>query len=50
MYNTSEMRMINQNFLDSCEKSHLVTLDEIHKTNIIVRMIRAVLNLMIPLV
>lgn len=50
MYKTSEIRKIKQNFLDACEKSHLVTLDEIHKTNVIVRMIRAVLNLMIPLV
>ena len=46
----SKITRFKQNFLDACEKSHLVTLDEIHKTNVIVRMIRAVLNLMIPLV
>lgn len=49
MYNTSEIMKIKQNFLDAIEKSHEVTIEDTEKVFVLVRIVRAVLNLFIPL-
>lgn len=46
---TPEIKKIRDDFLASVEKSHLVTMEELKKEWLIVRLFRAVLNLFIPL-
>ena len=49
MYKTSEILKIKQNFLDALEVSKQITEEDIDKTFVLVKVIRAVLNLFIPL-
>lgn len=49
MYKTSEILKIKQNFLDALEVSKQITEEDIDKTFVLVKFIRAVLNLFIPL-
>ena len=45
----SEILKIKQNFLDALEVSKQITEEDIDKTFVLVKVIRAVLNLFIPL-
>ncbi len=49
MYKTSEIQAIKQNFLDAVEKSQLVTKEDIDQEFFLVRIIRAIMNLFVPL-
>ncbi len=49
MYKTSEIDKIKQNFLDAIEKSHEVTMEDSNQTLVLVRILRAILNIFIPL-
>lgn len=49
MYKTSEINKIKQNFLDAIEKSHEVTMEDSNQTLVLVRILRAILNIFIPL-
>ena len=49
MYQSEEITKMKKDFLDAQEKSELITIEKIQSTNIIVRMIRGVLNLFVPL-
>lgn len=49
MKNENQAKQMKSVFLEDLEKSHEVTLDECNKTNVFVRILRAVLNLMAPL-
>ena len=50
LYDNKEVLKIRDNFLESLEKSHEVTLEELENISLPVRLLRAVLNLFIPLV
>ncbi len=50
MYNTPEVIPIREDFEKSLEKSHLVTVEEEKHVNILIRIMRMILNLFIPLV
>ena len=50
MYQTPEIVKIREDFEDSIGKSKEITLEEDAKTNIVVRLVRMILNLFIPLV
>lgn len=50
MYKTKEVLRIRDDFLNSLAKSHEVTLEELNKEFFIVRIVRAILNVLIPLV
>lgn len=49
MYKTSEICKIKQNFLDAIDKSQEVTMKECEDTFFLVRIIRGILNIFIPL-
>lgn len=49
VHNTKELDKIRDDFIGSLKKSHEVTLEETHKTPMIVRLIRAVLSVFIQL-
>ena len=50
MYDTPEIVRIREDFENSIAKSKEITLEEDAKTNIVVRLVRMILNLFIPLV
>ena len=50
MYKTSEILKIKQNFLDALKVSQQITKEDIDHTFVLVKVMRAVLNLFIPLV
>ncbi|MBR4164085.1 MAG: cardiolipin synthase [Solobacterium sp.] len=50
LYDNKEVLKIRDNFLTSVEKSHEVTLEELENISLPVRLLRAVLNLFVPLV
>lgn len=50
IHNTPELIKIRNDFIDSLKQSHEVTIEETRKTNLIVRLIRAILSVFIQLV
>ena len=49
IYDSPEVIQIRESFDEALKVSHQVTLEECRKTNLIVRMVRGVMNLMAPL-
>lgn len=50
MYKTVAVKDVKEDFLQSLEKSHEVTMKEVNRTPLILKIIRAILTLFIPLV
>ena len=50
MYKTEAVKDVKEDFLQSLEKSHEVTMKEVNRTPLILKIIRAILTLFIPLV